>query len=490
MVLLIKNVQIVDGSGRPAYKADLVAVNGRITGIGNFGEKKADRVVNGLNGFLAPGFIDVNTDADHCLDLFRRPEGDFFLKSGATTILGGLCGSSLAPILRGRLEAVRWWSDSRGINVDWRTMAEFFRALRRLRLGTNFASLVGHYTLRSEIAPDRRRLSREEGAMIDRMLEKALLQGAFGISFGLGFSSESKTSKTEIQTLLKSVSRARGLASVHLRDGNEKLRESIRETGEMAKRTPTIISHFYPTEVNAGKYEKALRLIESYPRLYFDLNLSSEKRHSLHSFLDADFFGLEVGAILNQLADQKVANRLIRKWTGHNYRSMKIVRAPGREYLEGKTLDEFSRGRDLLPKEGLLELMKLTRLKGVIAEERLFPELSRLALKSERALVASNSSSSLESKNSAGVFMEYLSAVSADITLEKAVSKITSLPAKLLGLRDRGLIKEGQTADLVIFNDFKVKDAFISGEQVLAEGQPTDRRAGKILIRHASKKRG
>src|SRR3989338_8464655 len=110
-MLLIKNVKIIDGSGKPAYPADVLVNSQKISAIGHFPNKKTEEVIEGLGGYLTPGFIDVNTDADHYLSLFTNPHQEHFLKQGVTTIIGGHCGSSLAPLLYGTLESVRKWAD-------------------------------------------------------------------------------------------------------------------------------------------------------------------------------------------------------------------------------------------------------------------------------------------------------------------------------------------------------------------------------------------
>src|SRR3989344_3589320 len=114
---LIRSVQIVDGSGKAPYKADVLLSGDRISAIGAFPNKKASLVINGLGYYLAPGFIDVNTDSDHYLSLFTNPSQEDFLTQGVTTIIGGMCGSSLAPLIYGSLESIRKWTDIGQINV-------------------------------------------------------------------------------------------------------------------------------------------------------------------------------------------------------------------------------------------------------------------------------------------------------------------------------------------------------------------------------------
>ncbi|HEY4496765.1 MAG TPA: D-aminoacylase, partial [Candidatus Paceibacterota bacterium] len=105
MSILIKNVEIIDGEGRTPYKSDVFIEKNIISAIGNFKDKEADEVIDGLGNYLAPGFIDIDTASDHYLGIFTYPEQSDFVNQGVSTILGGHCGSSLAPLLYGTLES-------------------------------------------------------------------------------------------------------------------------------------------------------------------------------------------------------------------------------------------------------------------------------------------------------------------------------------------------------------------------------------------------
>ena len=133
--ILIKNIQLLDGSGRPPVKADVLVKNEKISAIGNFPKYRADEIIDGLGAYLAPGFIDINTDSDHYLTLFSNPSQKDFVAQGVTTIIGGQCGASLAPLIYGSLESIREWADISKINVNWHTLAEFLKAMERSAFG-------------------------------------------------------------------------------------------------------------------------------------------------------------------------------------------------------------------------------------------------------------------------------------------------------------------------------------------------------------------
>ena len=126
----------------------------RISAIGDFSNKSADAVLDGQGAWLSPGFIDVNTDSDHYLTLFAYPSQADFLKQGVTTIFGGMCGSSLAPLLYGDLAAIEKWASAAKLNVSWHTVAEFLAMIDRRPLGVNFGTLAGHLTVRRDIVGD------------------------------------------------------------------------------------------------------------------------------------------------------------------------------------------------------------------------------------------------------------------------------------------------------------------------------------------------
>src|SRR5665213_2732542 len=125
MTLLIKNVQVVGGARVFGEPCDVFVNNDKISAIGNFSNKNADIILDGQGAFLSPGFIDCNTDSDHYLTLFDDPSQEDFIRQGVTSIFGGMCGASLAPLLYGSLESIKKWSDTDRINVNWHTMGEF-----------------------------------------------------------------------------------------------------------------------------------------------------------------------------------------------------------------------------------------------------------------------------------------------------------------------------------------------------------------------------
>src|SRR3989338_1708901 len=221
-MILIKGIQIVDGSGTAPYRADVILQGDKISAIGNFPKKSADVVIEGLGLHLTPGFIDVNTDSDHYLSLFSNPSQKDFLLQGVTTIIGGNCGSSLAPLLYGSLKSIRKWADADLININWSTVAELKNTLNRLKIGVNFATLAGHSTIRRDlIGEEIRDLTVSELEVFKNTLGQAIREGALGLSTGLGYSHSRAVSRFEIKNLLDSVAKNNGVYATHLRNEKE-----------------------------------------------------------------------------------------------------------------------------------------------------------------------------------------------------------------------------------------------------------------------------
>src|SRR3989344_4043514 len=144
-MLLIKQAQIVDGSGAKPFFGDILINGQKIVAIGkNLSKKKAETVIDGLGLVAVPGFIDVNNDSDHHLSLFTNPGQKDFINQGITSIIGGQCGASLAPLMYGSLASIGQWVNADMVNVDWMSVRELRQVLSRIELGVNFETLVGY----------------------------------------------------------------------------------------------------------------------------------------------------------------------------------------------------------------------------------------------------------------------------------------------------------------------------------------------------------
>jgi N-acyl-D-amino-acid deacylase len=504
MTLLIKNVQIVGGPSGVPGGSDVFVSDNKISAIGSFPNKKADVVLDGQGAYLSAGFIDVNTGSDHYLTLLNNPSQEDFLRQGVTTIIGGMCGASLAPLLYGTLEALQKWGNPNRINVNWHTMAEFLAVMDKRHVGVNFGTLVGHATIRRALVGESiRDLTKNELSVFERTLEMALSEGAFGLSSGLNYVHARKTPYGELRALAEIVKKYNGVYATHLRREAAGVKESVEETIKLARETgaSTLISHFIPFVGAEKEYEEALGLIEALPPdvdLHFDIFPSTSSLRPIYTFLPEWVQTGGVAVMQANIQDEWLLPRIKKDIPKLDDENFVIAQATGNESLVGKSLKdimeiyELNDGRD-----ALLRLMQTLGLKGSVLYKNLDAHLIARAIASPRSLIASSAPSiasggssgekHLKSDRTTSTFSSFLSLVEERklMPLEDAIRKITLAPAKKMGIAKRGTIAEGNYADLVCFRGGEVKFTIVNGRVVEKENEFQSALAGKIL-RHTA----
>jgi N-acyl-D-amino-acid deacylase len=468
MTLLIRNVRIVGTSRKFPERSDVFVQGERISAIGNFPAKKADEMIDGQGIYLAPGFIDVNTDSDHYLTLFDNPAQEDFLKQGVTTIMGGMCGASLAPLLYGDLESVRKWGDIRCVNVGWHTMAEFLHILEGRGLGVNFGTLAGHSTIRHALSgAEQRHLTKNELGVFSATLARALEEGAFGLSSGLGYAESHEVSYAELRALVGIVRAHHGLYSTHVRNSADGLAESVEETLKLRRDAgvPTLISHFMPFKGSEKAYAEVLEKMREVPdarAVYFDIYPFDMSVVPLSTLLPAWAQDGNAEAMVQNLADAWKRKRVLKELAEYGDTDVVVAAAPYNPTLVGKSLGNIKALYSApTGAEALLALMRITELRAVVFCQNIAAELIHGALTHPRSLIATNAASVRESsrltllkpERAARTFPKFLETVNAQklMPLDEAIVKITKTPASLFGIADRGEVKEGNYADLVGF---------------------------------------
>ena len=174
--ILIKNGTVIDGSGRPMYRGNVAVKDGRIAAIGDLGNTHAEQVIEAQGQYVTPGFIDVNNHSDTYWQLLAHPELESLLYQGITTIIGGNSGSSLAPLSGPDIiRSIQKWTDIEKINFNWLSMKEFLHEVELRRPAVNFATLVGHGTIRRGAMRDKTRtITPDEIGSVQMMLRLAL----------------------------------------------------------------------------------------------------------------------------------------------------------------------------------------------------------------------------------------------------------------------------------------------------------------------------
>ncbi|RJQ29990.1 hypothetical protein C4571_00040 [Candidatus Parcubacteria bacterium] len=497
MTLLIKNVNIVGSEEKFPRETDVFVNGDKISAIGNLSSKSADVVVDGNGAYLSPGFIDLNTDSDHFLSIFDDRAQEDFIAQGVTTILGGMCGASLAPILYGGLESIRKWTDIR-MNVNWHRVEEFLALLEKKPLAVNFATLAGHSTIRRELANDCiRDLTKNELAVFGETLERAMREGAMGLSTGLSYVHCRETPYSELKFLAKIVSAHKGLYATHLKNIGTDVDESVAEAIRLAKETGvnTLISHLVPIIGAEKDYEAAIEMIESLPKnsnFHFDIYPHHTTARALYTFLPAWAQNGGQEMMVHNIEDEWLRPKIFRELPDVNPDDFIAANVPCDPTLSGKSLKDLGELYGIKkPKEVLLKLMRVTALSAIVLYKEVNYDLLKKVLKSKRALIASNAASfkkedprkMFKSKGSFNTFTTFLSLTQKEnlMSLEEAVQKITLEPARKLHLENRGVIKEGFIADLAAFKGDEVKLTVVGGNVVYRDGAFQGWFPGRIL---------
>lgn len=504
MTLLIRNVQIIGGTREFPEPIDVFITGDKISAIGHFPNKKADEVLDGQGAYLTPGFIDVDTTSDHYLTLSDYPSQDDFLKQGVTTIFGGMCGSSLAPLLYGSLESMQELGGAEEkVNVNWRTVAEFLDAVDKRPFGVNFGTLVGHSTVRRALVGDELRdLTKNELGVFAETVRRALREGAFGLSTGLGYVHGRNTPPAELKILTDVVREFGGIYATHLRNLGSGVGQSIDETITLAEgaSVKTLVSHFVPVAQSRQEYTAALKRIEALPPsqdFYFDIYPFDTMLVPIYTFLP---LWAQNGGTVKMLANVKdpwLAKRILKEIGPMRADLTTVAKAPGNDFLVGKSLKEVGDIYGIADaREAMLRLMVETRLQSIILAKVIDEDLARSALASPHSFIASNAPSfgvmkgrkQLKTECTTSTFAMFLSLVEHGLMpLPEAIRKITRDPARAFGLVGRGEIGEGNYADLVCFRNGEFRFTIVNGRVAVKNGEFQNLFPGRAL-RHFIKR--
>jgi N-acyl-D-amino-acid deacylase len=494
-MILIRDAHVIDGTGEIPRKADVLVNGDRIAAIGSFRNHRADTIIEGYGGYVTPGFIDVNSASDHYLTLFTNPDQQDFLLQGVTTIIGGNCGASLAPLLYGTLESIRTWADTNLINVGWHTIREFFGVLEQQGIGVNFGTLIGHTTIRRALIGDTLRdLTMRELDVFKKIVASAIREGALGFSTGLGHAHGTAVPYSEIKILAETVKEEGGVYATHLRNERKGIVKAVKEAIKIANdiRIPVLISHFRPIRGFEREFDEALSIIRDAPQelsLHFDSDPSDMSLFTIYSFLPDWARRGNLEEMRGYLRVPHIRERIVKELPMSDGQDVVIVQAPGAPYLAGETLHAFAEHRGLGTRAALLALMELTKLRAVVLYRNINIDAAIQSLCEERAFVASHAPSfragmhALRHEQIASVFTKFLRIADSTklLSIEKIIQKFTSAPAKKFSLESRGELREGYFADIALIKGDRVTDVLVNGEIVIENGSVKETRAGKII---------
>ncbi|MDD3491770.1 MAG: amidohydrolase family protein [Candidatus Pacebacteria bacterium] len=489
--ILIKNGQVFDGSGISGLNIDIGVNQGKIAKLGNLKNHTGKIEINAENRFVCPGFIDINNNADHYLDVFFQPGAENMIRQGVTTIVCGNSGASLAPLITGSLDFLKRWADANRLNINWHQVKDLLSFLDIKKLGVNFATLIGWGSLRNQFTKGEfRNLTKEELEKLKLLVSQSLNEGALGVSFGLGYASESMVGIKEILEIAKIVKENNKYLSFHLRNEADGFLASVREIIEIAEKSKSSIqiSHFKAEgEPNFSDFDQALKMIKKFndslkkssdnqEMINFDVFPYSINAQSLYLILPdwAAVGGREV--LLKNIRDEIVKAKLIEdiKRKKYLYKKLRIADCGQSWWFVGKTLEEIAKSFNLSLEESIFKIIELSEDKVIVFTEDLSEDNVIKAIKSPYSFIGTNSGFSNDEggrkgswihPRAFGSFPKFLEDYTKEQKLmswEEAIHKITGKVAQKTGLKTKGLIKKDYDADIVVFNPEKIKDTSTS----------------------------
>jgi N-acyl-D-amino-acid deacylase len=480
--LVIRNGSVIDGRGASAFPADVAVREGRIAAIGAI-EGEAAREIDATGLAVSPGFIDVHAHDDGAL--LSTPM-DFKLMQGVTTDIVGNCGAGLAPRdpsqppLPGTDLVLGSLPES-----NWRTFGEYMDAVDRAELAVNAGCFVPHGAVRyRSLGMDRREPNENELARMRDDVAEGMAAGAVGLSTGLIYPPGAFARTEEIIALAEVAAEHGGLYMTHMRDEGARLLEAIEEAVRIAREAglPLEISHHKAAgRENWGKTEQSLALIER------------ERDGGLDVHFDAYPYtaGSTILAVMARRREAEPDGVLVASVRDHP------------EY-EGKTLTAIADMLDVPADEAAPRVLEADP--GAVGVFFMMDEADvRRVLAHPLCMIGSDGIPSPTGKPHPrlyGTFPRVLGTYVREerlFTLEEGVRKMTSLPARRFGLSDRGELREGLAADIVIFDPDRIADVatyeeprqyptgmeyvIVNGETAAEHGKQTAARAGRLLRR-------
>ncbi len=524
----IEGATVVDGTGATGFRADVGITGEAIAAVGDLSREPAGTTLRASGLTLAPGFIDVHSHSDWRLWANRRAESK--VRQGVTTEVVGNCGFSPAPVNPSFREDLRGFALylPEGMDFSWQSVEEYLRRFDQGGCALNLIQLVGHGTLRiAAMGFARRKPSDRELAHMQRLVAESLEGGAWGISTGLIYAPGSYAETDEIIELATVAGRQRGFYASHIRGEGANLLDSVAEAIRVGREgeLPVQVSHIKAAgRPHWGKVKDALALIDAARAEGLDVTADvypyTASSTTLRTLLPGWALEGGVEAMLERLQDPAERARIRSEveagkrgeedlvanagWDG-----IMIAYAPGRREAEGRRLAEIARDLGVAPADAALDLILAGRGKVYMILFQLDEADLRVALGHPHVMIGSDGSAlathgelgqGKPHPRSYGTFPRVLARYWRDerlLSVEQAVRKMTGLPAKKLGLKDRGVIRVGAKADLVAFNAKTVTDratyaephqyaagieyVLVNGRLVIKGGEHTGSLPGRVL---------
>jgi dihydroorotase/N-acyl-D-amino-acid deacylase len=526
--VLIKNGRIIDGSGWPGYNADIAIKGQRIARIGNLANATAARTIDANGLVIAPGFIDMLGQSE--TNLLIDPRGMSKIMMGVTTEITGE-GESIAPINDRQIKEQEDFLKRFNLTIDWRTLDEYFKRLQKQGTGLNLGTFVGATQVREYvIGYDNRAPTAAELKQMQDLVAAAMRDGALGLSTSLQYIPARFAQTDEIVELARVAKQYGGIYATHQRSEANALDESLNEVFEIARRAqiPAEIWHLKTAyKKNWGRMPEILRKIADAQSRGLKISADIYPYIAGSTALSACLppWAQEGGneAMLSRLRDPAARERMKKEISEDHKDWENIYLGSGGpsgiligsvvnrelEPMQGKRLSEIAQEQKKDPLDALFDFILADHAQTGAIYFMMSEEDMRAAMKASFVSFCTDSGSratdgplagSKSHPRGWGSYPRILGRYVRDehlLSLEDAVRKMTGGPATHVGLKDRGLLKEGLFADITVFDPKTVLDratfdepnqypvgieyVLVNGQISVDKGQRTSALAGQVI---------
>lgn len=518
--IIIRNGKLYDGSGNPWTKLDVGIRDGKITKIAKLYNESATTEIDAEGMAVSPGFIDTHVHSDL---LCTKPEiHKIKVIQGVTTELFGQDGISVAPVSE---ETKPLWQkqleglDGKIESWDWNTIEEYLKFLENRDQLNNITYLVPHGAVRTLVMGfDGRESTKEEMQKMRKLVEEGMEQGAYGVSSGLIYPPNLYSNTEELIEICKGAAKYNGCFVVHIRNESTKILEALDEVIEVARQSGVRlhVSHFKVMGLkNRENYEKVLEKLDHARtegvEVTFDQYPYAASSTVFHAILPPWMHEGGPEKMLERLKDPEIRKKIKEDFEENEdfenhvlncgWDGLIITSTANNKEIEGKSVAEIAKVWNSSPADTALDLLIEEEGNVTMAGHwGLEKDIVKL-MKSEMHIVGSDGIfGGKPHPRLSGTFPRILGRYSREqgiMNLPKAIQSMTSNPAQLLRLKDRGFVKENYCADIVIFDPDKVIDTatfedpmrepdgihyvIVNGKITVMDGKVTNNYGGQVL---------